>query len=283
MRMKDKNFSSCMGVTMSTVEYCAVNVVGSGDTAIVFLHGYGCDSGMWRKVAPAFEKDFRVITYDLMGYGKSATERYDPVRYASLDGHVDDLIAILEELQLSDVIAVGHSVSAMTIALAAKRRPDLIGRLVMICPSPSYANDGDYVGGFEQRDLHSLLDILDVNYLGWAHDMAPQIMGVSDRPELGEELIESFCQTDPDIAKHFARVTFLCDHRDDVKAITQPTLVLQCRDDVLVPPTVWTWLMDNMLNANLVVLEATGHCPHISYSEATTEALMEFVGPQVAA
>ena len=268
---------------MSAVERYAVNVAGSGDAAIVFLHGYGCDSGMWRKVAPPFENNFRVITYDLMGYGKSAAAHYDPVRYATLDGHADDLIAILEELELKDVIAVGHSVSAMTIALVAKRRPDLIGRLVMICPSPSYANDGDYVGGFEQRDLLGLLDILDVNYLGWARDMAPQIMGVSDRPELGDELTESFCQTDPDIAKHFARVTFLHDHRDDVKAVLQPTLVVQCHDDVLVPPSVWTWLMDNMRNAELVVLDATGHCPHMSYPEATKEALAKFVHARIAA
>ncbi len=268
---------------MSAVERCAVNITGSGDAAMVFLHGYGCDSSMWRKVAPAFEDDFRVVTYDLLGYGKSATEHYDPLRYATLDGHVDDLIAILEELHLTDVIAVGHSVSAMTIGLAAKRRPDLIGRLVMICPSPSYANNGDYVGGFEKRDLLGLLDILDVNYLGWARDMAPQIMGVPDSPELGEELTESFCQTDPDIAKHFARVTFLCDHRSDVKAITQPTLLLQCRDDVLVPSSVWSWLTDNMQNAELVVLDATGHCPHVSYPEATTEALAEFVHSRVSA
>ena len=267
---------------MSAVEHLAVNITGSGDKAIVFLHGYGCDSGMWRKVAPSFEKDFCVITYDLVGYGKSTAKHYDMDRYATLDGHAEDLIAILEELQLRNVVAVGHSVSAMTIGLAAKRRPDLIGRLAMICPSPSYKNDNSYIGGFEECDLLGLLDILDVNYLGWAREMAPQIMGVSARPELGEELTDSFCQTDPDIAKHFARVTFLGDHRSDVKAITQPTLVLQCQDDALVPPSVWTWLTDNMQNAVLVVLNATGHCPHMSYPKATTEAIAEFVRPHIA-
>ena len=267
---------------MSAVEHFAVNITGSGDKAIVFLHGYGCDSGMWRKVVPSFEKDFRVITYDLVGYGKSAAKHYHMDRYSTLDGHAEDLIAILEELQLRNVVAVGHSVSAMTIGLAAKRRPDLIGRLAMICPSPSYKNDSSYIGGFEECDLLGLLDTLDVNYLGWAREMAPQIMGVSDRPELGEELTDSFCQTDPDIAKHFARVTFLSDHRSDVKAIAQPTLVLQCQDDVLVPPSVWTWLTDNMQNAVLVVLNATGHCPHMSYPKATTEAIAEFVRPHIA-
>ncbi|MHA6324011.1 alpha/beta fold hydrolase [Roseivivax sp. CAU 1753] len=268
---------------MSAVARCAVNVGGSGDAVIIFLHGYGCDSGMWRKVLPAFEKDFRVITYDLMGYGKSSASDYDPARYSSLHAHADDLIDILDELELTDVIAVGHSVSAMTIGLAAQRRPDLIDRLVMICPSPSYANDTPYVGGFEQDDLLGLLDILDVNYLGWAREMAPQIMGASDQPELGDALTESFCRTNPDIAKHFARVTFLSDHRDDVKAIAQPTLVVQCKDDILVPPSVWAWMTENMQNAELVVLDATGHCPHVSYPEETAEALAEFVRPRNAA
>lgn len=266
---------------MSKVQQCAVNLSGSGERAIVFLHGYGCDSAMWRKVAPAFEKDFRVVTYDLMGYGKSETRHYEPARYASLNAHAEDLIAILEELGLCNVIAVGHSISAMTVGLAAIRRPDLIAQLVMICPSPSYTNDGAYAGGFERGDLLGLLDILDVNYLGWARDMAPQIMGTPERPELSEELTERFCRTDPDIAKHFARVTFLSDHREEIKAINQPTLVVQCNDDVLVPPSVRTWLIDNMANANHVVLEATGHCPHISYPNETIDALLSFVRARV--
>lgn len=268
---------------MSVVERCAVKIAGSGDSAIIFLHGYGCDSGMWRKVAPAFEQDFRVITYDLMGYGRSEASLYDQDRYATLNGHVDDLIAIMEELDLKNVILVGHSVSAMTVGLVAKRRPDLVGRLVMICPSPSYVNDGDYIGGFEEGDIADLLGILDVNYLGWAREMAPKIMGAPDTSAHAEELTESFCRTDPDIAKHFAQVTFLADHRADIKDITQSTLILQCRDDILVPPTVWAWLEDNMQNAELIVLDATGHCPHVSYPEQTIEALSDFLRAPVAA
>ena len=262
---------------MSAVVRCAVNVAGAGDKAIVFLHGYGCDSDMWSRVAPSFETNFKVITYDLVGYGKTNASDYDRDKYASLDGHVDDLIEIIQELGFTNVIAVGHSVSAMTVGLAAQRRPDLIAKVVMICPSPSYTNDGDYIGGFETGDLQGLLDMLDDNYLGWASEMAPQIMGVPDRPQLGSELAESFCQTDPDIAKHFAKVTFLQDHRKDVVKITQPTLLLQCRDDILVPPSVWLWMKQNMVDTSLVVLEATGHCPHVSFPAQTTSAISNFL------
>ncbi|MBM2575874.1 alpha/beta hydrolase [Jannaschia sp. Os4] len=260
----------------------AVTVDGSGDRAIVFVHGYGCDKTMWRKVAPAFEDAFTVVTYDLMGCGASATSDYDATRYGTLAGHADDLVAVLEGLGLRDVIAVGHSVSAMIVALAANARPDLVERLVMVCPSPSYMDDGDYVGGFARADLEGLLEVLDANYLGWSSDMAPAIMGTPDAPEHGQELVNSFCQADPDIAKHFAEVTFLSDHRADVKAVRQPTLVLQCRDDILVPPPVRDWLSENMPRADMVMLDATGHCPHVSFPQATIAAIRAAVAPVAA-
>lgn len=260
-----------------------VSVTGNGQQAIVFLHGYGCDSDMWRDVVPAFDADYRVISYDLVGYGRSDATLYDPIRYACLQAYAEDLIDILEALKCENVIAVGHSVSAMIIGLAATRRPDLISRLVMVCPSPSFANDEGYEGGFERQELLGLLDILDVNFMGWAQQMAPKIMNAPHRPELSDALTDSFCRTDPDIAKHFAKVTFLQDHREDVKLIKQPTLLLQCHDDVLVPPAVRTWMERNMYDAKLQVLDTTGHCPHISAPAPTVAAIHNFLRSAVAA
>lgn len=268
---------------MRLSERNSVSVGGHGDRTIVFLHGYGCDSGMWRAILPSFQDSFRTITYDLTGSGSSHAADYDPVRYASLTAHADDLIAILEEQGVRDVIAVGHSISAMTIGLAATRRPDLIARLVMVCPSPSYIDDDGYDGGFARSDLMDLIDVLDSNYLGWARQMAPQIMGVPAKPELGAELTDSFCRTDPDIARHFARVTFLQDHRTDVKEMAQPTLILQCRDDVLVPPQVGDWMVAHMPDASLTLLDVTGHCPHMSAPAMTAEAIKDFLRQPVAA
>ena len=268
---------------MRPSERNAVSINGQGDTPVVFLHGYGCDSGMWRAMLPAFQDSFRTITYDLTGSGRSDAAAYDPARYASLTAHADDLIAILEDLDLRNVIAVGHSISAMTIGLAATRRPDLIGRLVMVCPSPSYIDDGNYTGGFTRADLLDLMDVLDANYLGWARQMAPAIMGAPSQPELGHLLTDSFCRTDPDIARHFAKVTFLQDHRAEIKDIAQPTLILQCRDDVLVPPQVGDWMVAHMPDATLTVLDATGHCPHMSAPALTADAIMRYLRTPVAA
>lgn len=268
---------------MRPIERNAATVSGRGNKTIVFLHGYGCDSGVWRAVLPAFQEDYRTVVYDLTGSGRSDLSAYSPTLYASLTAHADDLIAILDDLELRDVIAVGHSISAMTVGLAATRRPDLIERLVMVCPSPSYIDDGDYIGGFTKADLLDLIDVLEANYLGWARQMAPAIMGAPEQPELGHLLTDSFCRTDPDIARHFAKVTFLQDHRATVKDIVQPTLVLQCRNDVLVPPQVGDWMVANMPDAHLNVLDATGHCPHLSAPQVTADAIIAYLRAPVAA
>ena len=246
---------------------------------MLFAHGFGCDQNMWRFVAPAFEDEFRVILFDHVGSGGSDLAAYDPDRYSSLAGYAEDVLALCEALQLQDVVFVGHSVSAMIGVVANLAAPDLFDKLVLIGPSPRYIDDGDYVGGFAEEDIDELLDSLDSNYLGWSSAMAPVIMGNADRPELGAELTASFCRTDPDIARRFARVTFLSDNRDDLARVTTPTLVLQCSDDAIAPVPVGKFVRDSMPNSSLVMLEATGHCPNLSAPEQTIAAIAEFVRP----
>ena len=246
---------------------------------MLFAHGFGCDQNMWRFVAPAFEDEFRVILFDHVGSGGSDLAAYDPDRYSSLAGYAEDVLALCEALQLQDVVFVGHSVSAMIGVVANLAAPDLFDKLVLIGPSPRYIDDGDYVGGFAEEDIDELLDSLDSNYLGWSSAMAPVIMGNADRPELGAELTASFCRTDPDIARRFARVTFLSDNRDDLARVTTPTLVLQCSDDAIAPVQVGKFVRDSMPNSSLVMLEATGHCPNLSAPEQTIAAIAEFVRP----
>ncbi len=246
---------------------------------MLFAHGFGCDQNMWRFVAPAFEDEFRVIRFDHVGSGGSDLAAYDPDRYSSLAGYADDVLALCAELQLRDVVFVGHSVSAMIGVLANLAAPELFDKLVLIGPSPRYIDDGDYVGGFAEEDIDELLDSLDSNYLGWSSAMAPVIMGNADRPELGAELTASFCRTDPDIARRFARVTFLSDNRDDLARVSTPTLVLQCSDDAIAPVPVGEFVRDSIPNSSLVMLQATGHCPNLSAPEQTIAAIAEFVRP----
>jgi sigma-B regulation protein RsbQ len=256
------------------------NVVVSGRAEgrpLVFGHGFGCDQRMWRLVAPAFEDDFRVVLFDYVGAGASDLSAYDPERYSSLEGYAADVIDVCEALDLDDAVFVGHSVSSIIGALAAIRAPERIGALVMIGPSPRYINDDQYVGGFEPHDIEALLASLDANYLGWSSQMAPVIMGNPDRPELGAELTESFCRTDPDIQKRFARATFLSDNRDDLGAISVPTLVLQCSDDVIAPDAVGAYVHDQIRGSTLVRLRATGHCPNLSAPEETISEIREFI------
>ena len=256
----------------------AVKITGRPDgQPMLFAHGFGCDQNMWRLVAPRFEDRYRVVRFDYVGFGHSQVDAYDTERYDSLAGYVADVLEICRELDLLDVIFVGHSVSAMIGALAAVEEPDRFAKLVMVGPSPRYIDDGEYVGGFKAADIDELLDSLDSNYLGWSRAMAPVIMGNDDRPELGAELTESFCRTDPAVARQFARVTFLSDNRADLVAVTVPTLVLQCRDDVIAPNAVGEYVQRSLPQATLVVLDATGHCPQLSAPDDTAEAIETFL------
>jgi sigma-B regulation protein RsbQ len=262
------------------LERNAVRVSGVPDgRPIVFAHGFGCDQGMWRFVAPDFEVDHRVVLFDQVGFGNSDLSAYDRDKYGSLSGYAADLVEICRELELTDVVFVGHSVSAMIGVLAFEQAPELFGALVMVGPSPRYVNDDDYTGGFSRADIAGLLDSLESNHLGWSAQMAPVIMGNPDRPELGEELTSSFCRTDPAVASQFARVTFLSDNRADLSAVTVPTLVLQCSDDVIAPEVVGRYVHDAIPGSVFTKLAATGHCPNLSAPEETTAAIRAFLSP----
>jgi sigma-B regulation protein RsbQ len=255
-----------------------VRVAGQPDCRpMIFAHGFGCDQNMWRFVAPAFEADHRIVLFDHVGAGESDLSAYDPDRYASLAGYADDVVEICRELELTDAVFVGHSVSSMIGVLAAAAAPEAIGALVLVGPSPRYINDQDYVGGFGREDIEELLESLDSNFLGWSSAMAPAIMGNPDRPELGEELTASFCRTDPEIAARFARVTFMSDNRADLATVSVPTLVLQCSDDVIAPGTVGEYVHAQISGSVLVRLAATGHCPNLSAPQETIDALREFL------
>ncbi len=244
---------------------------------MVFAHGFGCDQNMWRYVAPRFEDDFRVVLFDYVGAGGSDISAYDSSRYTSLDAYADDVLDICRDLDLRDVIFVGHSVSAMIGVLAAVREPDRFAKLVLVGPSPRYIDDGAYVGGFSEADIADLLESLDSNFLGWSSAMAPVIMGNPERPELGEELTASFCRSDPEIARRFARVTFLSDNRADLARVRTPCLVLQCANDAIAPVAVGTYVSDALPDSSFVLLEATGHCPNLSAPDQTADAIAAFV------
>jgi sigma-B regulation protein RsbQ len=257
------------------------NVVVSGraDGPVVLLaHGFGCDQNLWRLVAPVLAERFRVVLFDHVGAGGSDLSAWSRDRYATLDGYAEDILQICAELDLTDVVLVGHSVSAMIGVLAANREPGRFAGLVLLTPSPCYLDDGDYRGGFSQADIEELLDSLDSNYLGWSASMAPVIMGNPDRPELGQELTNSFCRTDPVIAQVFARATFLSDNRADLPHVTVPTLVIQCAQDAIAAPEVGRYVHQQIQGSEFVMLDATGHCPQLSAPEATAEAIAAFAG-----
>jgi sigma-B regulation protein RsbQ len=245
---------------------------------MLFAHGFGCDQNMWRFIAHEFENDYKVVLFDYTGSGYSDASSYDPEKYSSLSGYAQDVLDVVNALDLSDVIFVGHSVSSMIGVLAANQEPDRFSSLILIGPSPRYINDNDYVGGFERKDIDGLLEMMDHNFIGWANFLAPAIMKNPDRPELGEELAQSFCSTDPVIARRFAVATFLADNRSDVKWVTVPSLILQCSEDMVAPESVGRYLERELPGSTFRQMQATGHCPHMSHPQETVALMKEYLG-----
>jgi sigma-B regulation protein RsbQ len=267
-----------VGVEAEASKRFNVQQAGAAEGPLVLLaHGFGCDQNMWRLIRPMLEPTCRVVTFDYIGAGGSDLAAWNPDRYSTLDGYAADVADICRELDLRDVVFVGHSVSAMIGVLAARLVPDRISRLVLVTPSPCFVDDGDYRGGFSRDDIDELLQSLDSNYLGWSSTMAPLIMGNPDRPELGLELTNSFCRMDPRIAQVFARTTFLSDNRDDLSAVAVPTLILQSTHDVIAPPEVGAYVHAAIPGSVLVELDATGHCPNLSAPRETVAAIRAFV------
>ena len=254
-----------------------VNVSGDGARAMMFAHGFGCDQQMWEPVAREFEQDFRIILFDYVGHGRSDLTAYSPERYSTLGGYAEDVVEIGQALGLRDAVFVGHSVSAMIGALASLQAPGMFSDLVMVGPSPRYIDADDYRGGFSRAQIEELLEFLGDNHLGWSAAMAPAIMGNPDRPELSARLENSFCNTDPEIARDFARVTFLSDNRSDLAAVAARTLVLQCSNDIIAPLEVGEYVHANLANSEFRLLRATGHCPNLSAPDEVAAAIRDFV------
>ncbi len=246
----------------------------------MFAHGFGCDQNMWRYVAPAFENQYRVLLFDHVGAGNSDLSQYDAAKYRSIDSYADDVLEIIDATAVAPVTFIGHSVSAMMGVLAAIKKPAKFERLILIGPSPCYINDPEYTGGFSRADIDELLETLDSNYLGWSNFITPVIMGNANRPELSAELKESFCRTDPQIAKQFAHVTFLSDNRADLRSVRVPTVVLQCAQDVIAPDCVGEFVHQQISGSELVNLRATGHCPHMSAPDEVIRVLKECLAPK---
>lgn len=251
---------------------------GQGDRTLVFVHGFGCDQSMWRFVVPAFEANYKIVLFDLVGSGKSDRAAFDLKRYETLEGYAQDILDVAETLDLTHAILIGHSVSAMLGILAAIREPRRFSHLILVAPSPRYINDPpDYYGGFDRADIDEMLDLMDKNYMGWASFLAPMVMQNPDHPELVQELEMSFCSTDPLTARTFAQATFYADNRQDLAKVPVPCLILQCAEDAIAPCEVGAYMQTQLPDSTLVALQATGHCPHLSHPEEVITVIRQYL------
>lgn len=264
-------------MTVDVVKRNNVTIRGNGVETIIFAHGFGCSQQMWRDVASAFEKDYRVVLFDYVGAGQSDLRAYDSKRYSTLDGYAQDILDVCDELRIKQCMLIGHSVSCMIAVIAALKDPARFKKLVFVAPSPYFFNEDGYAGGLNKADVDGLFEMMDSNYLGWSSMMAPLIMGNADRPELGKGLANSFCATDPAIAREFARVTFYSDNRPLLPRLNVESLTLQCAEDMLAPLQIGDYIKAHTPHNSLMHLKATGHCPHLSAPEETADAIRAYL------
>ena len=255
--------------------------LGGAHPTLVFAHGFGCDQQMWRFVAPAFEATHSVLLFDHIGCGRADITAYDPLRHAKLEGYAHDVVEILAAADLTNAVFIGHSVGSIIGLLAAIQAPQRIARMVLVCPSPRYLNDPpDYHGGFERSDIDGLIDMMESNLLGWADFLAPAVMGADGAGELTNELKASFCAADPYINRRFAAATFLGDNRRDLPLVQSPALIIQCSDDVIAPRAVGEYMHQQLKGSQLAVIEASGHCPHMTHAQKTIALIRGYLAAQ---
>jgi sigma-B regulation protein RsbQ len=254
-----------------------VHCHGDGPVTLMFVHGYGCDQQMWRFIYPSFLGRYRVVLMDLTGSGGSDLSAYDRDKYSTLYGHAEDILDVIDLYAKAPVVFIGHSVSAMIGMLASIMSPEKFTAQIMVSPSPCYINDGDYVGGFNAEDIDGLLQLMEIDYDSWIRRMAPVIMGAPRQPILQEELLTRFSKNDPEITRHFARVTFTADHRAEVEKSTVPALILQCSDDLIAPREVGDYLHRHLANSQLALINNVGHCPHMSSPTPSSDLIEDYL------
>ncbi|CAA0078764.1 Sigma factor SigB regulation protein RsbQ [Zhongshania aliphaticivorans] len=254
-----------------------VQIIGNGEHTLLMAHGFGCDQNMWRFLTPSLQKNFRIVLFDYVGSGHSEVSTYSSQRYSQLEGYSQDVIEICDALKLQEITFIGHSVSSMIGLIVANQQPNLFSKLIMVCPSPCFLNlPPEYMGGFDHQDLEELISLMDKNYIGWANYLAPLVLGSAHQTELLDELTGSFCSTDPIIAKNFAKATFFGDHRDLLSKTLLPCLLLQSSDDILAPLCVGQYMKTAIANSELHIIEAHGHCLHMTHPENIKDKITEF-------
>ena len=256
-----------------------VTVSGNLNAAktIIFVHGFGTDQTAWNDVAAAFLDDFRVVLFDNVGAGRSIPEAFVQEHYLNLNKYADDLIEICAALNLRDAVVVGHSVGAMISLLAAIRKPSFFAKLVLIGASPRYLDDGDYRGGFTEKDLNELYRVVTLRYSDWADSFAPLAMANADRPSLASHFAATIKLIPADRALTVLCSIFQSDHRADLEKLERPALLIHAREDIAVPQAVAEYLQRAIKGSRLAVINATGHLPHISAPSEVIAAMHDFV------
>ena len=254
-----------------------IKIIGKGEKVLFFVHGFGCNQDIWRYITPAFLDSHTIILLDLMGSGNSEKQYYYFEKYSNLQAHADDILAIINYLQLSNIVFIGHSVGASIGMLASLSAPTNFSKLILIAASPCYINENDYHGGLTNEAIEEFLETIDSNFPEWSAATASMILGTQDENKFTNEISDSIYHYSATIAKHFAKVTLTSDCRKLLPAITLPTLILQSEQDSFVPKPVSLYLHQAIKNSLLIHINCLDHCPQLTVPNDIINAIKGFI------
>ncbi len=256
-----------------------VTVTGNPQSTrtLVFVHGFGTDQSAWRDVCAPLGADHRIVLLDNVGAGGSAPQAFVQHRYLDLHRYANDLLEVCHALDVQGGVMIGHSAGAMVGALAALREPQRFDKLVLIGASPRYMDEPGYHGGFTTDGLNALYRAVSASPSDWADQFAPAAMGNADRPSLAQHFADTIKRIPKEQVLTVLCAIFQSDHRAEIARLTQPTLLIQARDDIAVPLEVAQYLHAHIRDSRLEVVNASGHLPHISAPLEVLRVLLPFL------
>lgn len=261
--------------SMNPAQLLSATVTGSGPATVVFGNGFATTQRVWDQLAAVVPPHYRIVRFDFVGTTPANTGHWIAERYEAYDGHADDLVRLLALLDVQNAVFVGHSMSGMISALAARRAPGRLAHLFMIGASACYRRDDDYNGGYSAEEIDDLLRRADADLGAWMGGFGPLLIGVDAPAHVLQEYLATLLAMRPDIGRTMLHSIFTSDYRTLLPEISASVTVVQNAHDVAVPVSAGAYLAQHTRSTGFHVLDVSGHLPHVTHPQLVAPLLRD--------
>ncbi|MFH2053047.1 MAG: alpha/beta fold hydrolase [bacterium] len=260
---------------MISLNGTSLHVEDAGDprgSPVVFVHGFPFSGAMWQPQVAAVNHRHRVVTYDLRGMGRSAV---GDGQY-TIEGHVDDLIALLDHLGLTSPVIVGLSMGGYVTLRAVERHPERF-RAVVLCDTRSEADD-------DAAKLKRAAGVAGVKRDGaaaFAEAFIPAVFApgsLKAKPEAVSLIRETIAATPPlAIAGQLLAMAGRTDTSASLARIAVPTLILCGELDSVTPPALSRAMHERIPGSQLALVPGAGHLSNLEDPGFFNARLLDFL------